>query len=1232
MRSLFYRYFLLSLGVLLVGLTVHPVAALPPTKSLSQFLIRHWRQSDGLPHNSVSAITQTADGALWIGTHNGLVRFDGLEFERFYKKNDEKSLRSNRVETLLRMPNGGLWIGTLGGGLTQVRQGRFRSFTTKEGLPDDAVLALANSGKKIWVGTTFGLAMWNGSGWERFRRQDGLLSERVRALACSPDPSKKKVWIGTQAGLFVYQNETIRSAAIPLPDPTVTALLPVGDSLLLIGTRQGLIRHDLRSGTQTQIGKANFRITCLYQDGFGAYWIGTRQHGLHRYYQGKLETLDGTNGLPDNYVHSIFEDREGGLWVGVDRGGLIRLWEGKFQNYGTSEGLTPGEANCVTEGSKGSIWTGTPQGLFRKKNGVFRAFLPEKTILSLDYDARPQTLWVGTQNRGLWRRRGEAGFMKVPTPDWVGTKVSAVHTRRAGHLWLAGERGVGYWQEGVFHKVLSSADIFDTEVNALYEASDTTLWIATNGGGIHAYRPDGTILPFSTLDNLPSNIAFCFQEMQDAGGSFMLIGTASGLARLRSGNIEDLSLRDPVLSNSIYGLAVRDRKEVWMTSNRGVIRFPFNELNDTSSTALNYTRYDDGDGMRSSDCAFGTPPTLLKDRAGFLWIPTAKGLSQLNTHEIPLNEKPPLLVVHTLKVDGKSYDIRVSREHSLVFHSDKDRFEFYFDAFSFEAPSKIQVRYRLQGFETEWHEAIGIRQATYTNLPPGSYIFQFTAANSDGIWNLDEAERKVVIKPFFYETWWFAALVVFFLLLVAYLIYYIRTRQLERQREKLEALVAQRTEEVISQDRELRQRNEEIARVDKIAHIINQEVEFEQLFYVLLEQGVQLFEGASRGFFAVFDQETFDFELVQHYGFGTGRAPLERIPFAPMMNYCHRGEVLKEEVYYIENIEGMTLFNLRPAEYSVAIPIKLEDTLEAMLFFEYDKPVELEGEYFRRLLRFKEHAVTAFEKSRRMKQIAEKNAALEGSFQKLSDSIQYAQRIQYAIMPSREKVENCFRDAFIMYRPRDVVSGDFYWAYKTEEKLFIAAIDCTGHGVPGAFMTVMANSIINNVVVERGIDDPAEILHAIDQKLEHVFSASTDTARRSDGMDMSFIRIDRNTRKLAFAGAKSPLYYIRDEEFFRIKGSKFPIGNSDRYKQKEFVTHHLSIQRDDRFYIFTDGLPDQFGGDEGGKFLTRRFRDLLLEFHHLSMCEQRDILEDAFERWKGENRQTDDVLVIGFQC
>jgi serine phosphatase RsbU (regulator of sigma subunit) len=277
-------------------------------------------------------------------------------------------------------------------------------------------------------------------------------------------------------------------------------------------------------------------------------------------------------------------------------------------------------------------------------------------------------------------------------------------------------------------------------------------------------------------------------------------------------------------------------------------------------------------------------------------------------------------------------------------------------------------------------------------------------------------------------------------------------------------------------------------------------------------------------------------------------------------------------------------------------------------------------------------------------QVEKKNVAI-------MSSISYAKNIQKALHASSKDLKKVISNAFVLNQPKDVVSGDFFWFTQTEtnpiykevstfegnervfegfesEKLIVAAIDCTGHGVPGAFMTVMGKVFIDEIVLQHRITDPAKILTTLDKKIVHTFMGNN---RINDGMDMALITLDQEKQSLTFAGAKNPLWYVRDGIMHQVSGNKFPIGSTQYKHGKHFENTHITTQPGDVFYIFSDGFQDQFGGLNNTKYMKRRFRELLLEISSLPMDEQKLVLKEKLKNWKGDHPQTDDVLIIGIK-
>ena len=250
---------------------------------------------------------------------------------------------------------------------------------------------------------------------------------------------------------------------------------------------------------------------------------------------------------------------------------------------------------------------------------------------------------------------------------------------------------------------------------------------------------------------------------------------------------------------------------------------------------------------------------------------------------------------------------------------------------------------------------------------------------------------------------------------------------------------------------------------------------------------------------------------------------------------------------------------------------------------------------------------------------------------KINDSINYSKRIQNAILPNNKVIGNLLPNSFILYKPKDVVSGDFPWYAQAENMIYIAAVDCTGHGVPGAMLSLIGYFLLNDIVKSRKISDPGLILDQLDEGVTQTLRQDQDGSNTKDGMDIALCKIDRKNKVVEYAGAHRPLYVMKDEEMLEIKGNKFAIGGGIYKNQTNFTTHKLKLSEGDSIFFCSDGYPDQFGGPENRKFGPRRLRELVTRIHKKPMPKACEIFNKEWETWQGKEKQTDDVLLIGIK-
>ncbi|MFH1004555.1 MAG: SpoIIE family protein phosphatase, partial [Bacteroidota bacterium] len=343
----------------------------------------------------------------------------------------------------------------------------------------------------------------------------------------------------------------------------------------------------------------------------------------------------------------------------------------------------------------------------------------------------------------------------------------------------------------------------------------------------------------------------------------------------------------------------------------------------------------------------------------------------------------------------------------------------------------------------------------------------------------------------------------------------------------------------------------------------------------------------------------------------------------PKGNYFFR--VKAKNIFQKESKEAVFEFTIRPPWY--------------FTWWAYICYIILSIGFIWGIVIFFTRGLKAIIRERTLEIVKQKNE-IEYKNREITDSINYAKRIQESILHHQKLLYSQFSESFILYKPRDIVSGDFYWFVEKNRKFIVAACDCTGHGVPGAFMSLIGYSLLNEVVIEKSIEEPSKILDSIKQGIIKLLGQTGQEGEQKDGMDMSLVSLElksdtdtkdkSSTFNLRYAGANNPLYIIRKGQLIELNADRMPIGiyfGQDR----PFTTKELLIESGDIFYLFTDGFTDQFGGDKGKKFTKKRFKDFLITIQHEPMSRQKELLDKLFADWSNKQQQVDDVMVIGIR-
>ncbi len=780
---------------LLLATVSSALASLDPSKDISQYIQQSWQNEQGLPENSVTAIAQTHDGYLWLGTESGLARFDGLRFT-IYDKGSTRGLTGNFITCLLVDHTGTLWIGTHDAGLTLFRDGKFEPFRGNETLGSDSILSLYEDAKRqIWVGTDGGgLTRIHAGGLQRISNENGLSDNAVSSISGEADGT---IWVGTRNGLNRISKDGIDryGAKDGLGGTDVRSVRVDRQGSVWVGVRgNGLWQRT--PGKPKEFTRfqdlANNSVSSIFEDGAGTLWVGTLDSGLHRIVRDSTAVVRKSDGVPSNGVWTIFEDRAGILWVGGTTTGLSAIRQGLITPLSTEQGLAANISLAVYQDRSGAMWIGSEGGLTRWQNGKAKVYrtqdgLPDNLVFSVAEDGSGR-LWVGTRNglarleNGRFKPLAEAGGIPVKHP------FLSLYTDRRGWLW-AGSRGILIRCDGSRMTTYTTKDgLPDKFVTALYQGANDVLWIGTDGGGLAQWK-DGQIRP---VDGVPSNIIYSIAG--EADGTLWLGTNGKGLLRFAAGKFTSYTTRDGLADDAVFEILNDRFGRLWLSSNHGLVSVPKRDLEllaEHKIQSLRVTSYGVQDGMRNHECNGGFQPAGWQASDGRLWFPTLKGVAVVSPNEAEAFKVPYPALVEQVRTGKTSVS---GKDHFVIPHGQK-RLEFQFAAPGSSAPGKLQFSYMLEGFDKDWMQAGSRGSASYTNISPATYRFRVLAC-IDGQCSSNGSGAMVTVQPAIYETKTFFFLLAALVAGAGLALHRIRVTHLRHRERLLRYLIEQRTAEL----------------------------------------------------------------------------------------------------------------------------------------------------------------------------------------------------------------------------------------------------------------------------------------------------------------------------------------------------------------------------------------------------------------------------------------------------
>jgi signal transduction histidine kinase/ligand-binding sensor domain-containing protein/DNA-binding response OmpR family regulator len=790
------RFRIRGLLAILLFAVCAPAPALEPSLEPSQYVLDNWQIPEGLPQTSVQAIARTPDGYLWVGTQEGLARFDGVRFTVFDNSN-ESAIPSKYITALFVDRAGRLWIGTRSG-VAVVENGQFKPFNTIEGIAHAYVHAIADGGDgRLWVGTEDGLFEVGGASARSFTASSGLPDSRIRALH---EDREGVLWMGTGAGLLRFDGKRFQS--VPLgarsTDVPVTAIHEDGDGTLWMGTASGALYR----GTEHHFdivakpGHLGSIVHALMRDRDGNLWIATNGGGLVRWRDGKFSTL-ASNLFASSDLHALLEDDEGSLWIGSHGAGLLRLRDGKFASAGEPEGLQGNLTWTIAARSSGGLWVGSDGGLSIYQDGRFKHIAGprghERVAVRAVVEDRRKVLWVGTEGAGAYRLDKDGMTLFNRHNGLSGDSVKALIEDRQGRIWVGTNEGLDVIAGG---KITSMQSLLGTSgptsIHLIDEDRAGNLWVATQTQGLFMIGAHGTV-HLGMADGLPSDWVVAIHE--DDRGTVWL-GTTDGLARWRDGKLISLTRSGGPLRETIMQVLEDDAHRIWFTTNKGLVSASRDELDalaDGGTRSPEFHVYGPADGLRTAEFDGGNTAAGFRSEDGMLWFPSIRGIVRVDPRHIRTNALPPHVHIEQVAVDGAPLMLTDGAQVA----PGAQQWEFHYTALSLLAPRRSLFKYRLDGFDKGWIDAGHRRTAYYTRIPPGTYTFRVMASNNDGVWSDTGANLRFTLKPHFFQTIWFDLLCAVAIVAVVGAWYRLRVGRLRRLAGALSEQVALRTAELL---------------------------------------------------------------------------------------------------------------------------------------------------------------------------------------------------------------------------------------------------------------------------------------------------------------------------------------------------------------------------------------------------------------------------------------------------
>ena len=759
----------------------------------ADYVSKSWTTEDGLPGMTITTLMQDKTGYIWIGTYDGLVRFDGVEFVTYSRTADSR-FDFAAARSLCQSEDGTIWIGHNDEGLTSyVPGGEIRKFTIDDGLPNNKVNAICEDHEhNIWVGTASGLCYITPE--KEIKIPNGLAElgqEKILVSDLFCDATGR-MWITTslENQLFIYEEKklTVFNEIKKIKNPSVKVVMQDDTGAFWFGVNDHLVvriknaeetvfdvGHDHNSGTA---------VTSIIQDKRGNIWVGM-DSGLTIIHNSSYTYIDKRNGFTDDILTKIIEDREGNIWLAFDRGGLKKISRGKFSTVSTNTTV-----NVICEDKMRQVtWLGTDNGVYCYKDNRFL----ENKITKITAGSRIRHIEMTKDNELLICSYSATPFMLVnpdesvkiwTEKDGISTKCRIAIKSSSGDYYVGTTQGLSIIHKNDGHITTLTKDngFSNHYIMWLYEDDAKRIWAGTNGGGIHLLKNEKLIKHYSTNPEeggLAGNVIFKILKNNDG----IWVGSGTGLSKYieETDSFANITSRNGIGTDSVFQMICDYTKTVWMTTNKGVFSVGLEELEEVVSgkrELLPVRYYGASDGLITS----GVTSTSLsaKDSLGRVWFTLVDGFAIYDPAKVEQANKAPKAEFQLYTIDEEAFEFS---DNQIVVAPGAKRLSLKFTALSFISPENLRFRYMLAGFENKFSEWSSARSVSYTNLKPGSYRFVVQTKNSEGVVS-ESSEIRIIKKPYIWQQFWFWIVSAVLVILLLTLIIHMRLKKFRQKTEE----------------------------------------------------------------------------------------------------------------------------------------------------------------------------------------------------------------------------------------------------------------------------------------------------------------------------------------------------------------------------------------------------------------------------------------------------------------